>query len=219
MVRSKFRRWAGFGIVLATAGALTLAGALPASAAVSGTVTTAGDPLNVRRAANTAATSVRTVANGATVSIDCQATGTKVTGPLGTSTLWDYVPALGGYISDAYVKTGADTRVAPDCGVGSGSAQCSTGTCAGEGQFRSSDAHFLVYDGEADGKSAVVAYWLKGGAGPFYVWNSGGNGTVVDKAVSVPKGGWVYYKVCVGHYAATNPTLEACSDGLTDFAA
>ena len=218
MKRSSVRRLAGFFLVLVTAGALGLAGATPALAAATGTVKTAGDPLNVRRAPSTSATAVRTVANGATVTIDCQTIGTSVAGPLGTTTLWDYVPALGGYISDGYVYTGSDQRIAPDCGVGSGSAECSTGVCAGEGQFRSSDAHFLVYDRNADGKSAVVAYWLKGGAGPFYVWASGGNGTHVDKAVPVAKGSWVYYKVCVAD-AAVNPTLEACSGGITDYAA
>ncbi|MEC3977631.1 SH3 domain-containing protein [Amycolatopsis sp. H20-H5] len=219
MKRSSVRcRLAGSGVVLATVCVLGLAGAVPAFAAT-GTVQTAGDPLNVRRAPSTNSSAVRTVANGASVTIDCQPTGTQVTGPLGTTTLWDHVPALGGYVSDGYVKTGSDQRIAPDCGVGSGSAECSTGVCAGEGLFRSSDAHFLVYDKNADGKSAVVAYWLKGGAGPFYVWNSGGNGTSVDKAVAVAKGGWVYFKVCVGNYAATNPVLEACSGGITDYAA
>ncbi len=138
--------------MLAAAGVL-LAGALPAGAAVNGTVQTAGDPLTVRRAPTTSATAVGSVANGTTVAIDCQATGTSVTGPLGTTTLWDYVPALGGYVSDGYVRTGSDGRVAPDCGVGSGSAECSSGDCAGEGVFRASDGHFLVYDKVSDGKS------------------------------------------------------------------
>lgn len=205
-------------VLLATT-ALSLVSMVPAMAAATGTVQTAGDPLNVRRAPTTAATVVRTVANGASVSIDCQTAGQSVTGPLGTSTLWDYIPALGGYISDTYVKTGSDGRVAPDCGVGTGSAECSTGACAAEGLFRSSDARFSVWDRDADGKSAVVAYWLKGGVGPLYVWNSGGNGTQVDKVVSVPSGGWVHYKVCVANYSATSPVLEACSNGITDFAA
>lgn len=218
MKRSNFRRLAGLGIVLAAAGFMAVSGALPASAAATGTVKTAGDPLNVRRAPTPGATAVKTVANGASVTIDCQITGASVTGTYGTGTLWDYVPALGGYISDTYVFTGSDKRIAPDCGVGSGSGQCAD-ACAGEGQYRSSDSHFLVYDTNADGYSAVVAYWLKGGAGPFYVWNSGGEGTKVDKAVAVGKGGWVFYKVCVANYAATNPDLKSCSDGITDFAA
>ncbi|MEV6826155.1 hypothetical protein [Amycolatopsis sp. NPDC051102] len=218
MKRSNLRRIAGAGTILAAVGALVAGGAAEASAAASGTVKTAGDPLNVRRAPTASATAVKTVANGAAVTIDCQTTGSSVTGTYGTGTLWDYVPALGGYISDTYVFTNSDGRVAPDCGVGSGSGQCSD-TCAGEAQYRSSDSHFLVYDTNADGYSAVVAYWLKGGAGPFYVWNSGGEGTKADKAVSVPHGGWVFYKVCVANYTTAKPDLQSCSDGITDFAA
>jgi uncharacterized protein YraI len=218
MKRSNLRRIAGLGVILTAVGTLVVGGALEASAAATGTVKTAGDPLNVRRAPTTSATAVRTVANGAAVTIDCQINGASVTGPYGTGTLWDYVPALGGYISDTYVYTGQDTRVAPDCGVGSGSGQCAD-ACAGEAQYRASDSHFLVYDKNADGYSAVVAYWLKGGAGPFYVWNSGGEGSSVDKAVSVPHGGWVFYKVCVANYTTGKPDLKSCSDGITDFAA
>lgn len=163
MKRLNLRRIAGLGIILTAVGTLSVGGALEASAAATGTIKTAGDPLNVRRAPTTSATAVKTVANGASVSIDCQTTGTSVTGTFGTSTLWDYVPALGGYVSDTYVNTGSDTRVAPDCGVGTGSGQCAD-ACVGEGQYRSSDSHFLVYDTDADGYSAVVTYWLKGGA-------------------------------------------------------
>lgn len=196
---------------------LILAGATPALAA-SATISTAGDPVNVRRAPTTTSTIVGTVPNGRVVTIDCQTTGTNVTGHLGTSTLWDYIPALGGYVSDTYVQTGSSGRVAPDCGVGTGSAQCSTGTCAGEARFNSANGHFLVYDRDADGKSAVVAYWLKGGVGPLYAWNSDGNGTSTDRATNVPSGGWVYYKVCIADYSTT-PTLEACSNGITDYVA
>jgi uncharacterized protein YraI len=191
--------------------------AAPAFAAAA-TISTAGDPVNVRRAPTTAATIVGSAANGRAVTIDCQTTGPSVTGHLGTSTLWDYIPALGGYVSHTYVQTGSSGRVAPDCGVGSGSAECSTGVCAGEGLFKSSNGHFLVYDRNADGKSAVVAYWLKGGVGPLYAWNSNGNGTSTDRATNVPSGGWVYYKVCIADYSTT-PTLEACSNGITDYVA
>lgn len=208
-------------LIAVTAGSALVAAPLAAAApvAANGTVQTAGDPLNVRRAPTTAASVVGKVADGATVSIDCQTTGNRISGPLGSTTLWDYVPALGGYVSDSYVQTGSDGRIAPNCGVGSGSAECSTGGCAGEGQFRSTDAHFVVRDRDADGKSAVVAYWLTGGVGPLYVWNSGGNGTVVDKPVNVAEGGWIYYKVCIADYSATNPQLRSCSGGLTDYAA
>lgn len=195
---------------------LSVAFAVPAFAATA-KISTAGDPVNVRRAPTTAATIVGSAANGRTVTIDCQTTGPSVTGHLGTSTLWDYIPALGGYVSHTYVA-GSTGRIAPDCGVGSGSAECSTGVCAGEAVFKSGNGHFLVYDRNGDGKSAVVAYWLKGGVGPLYAWNSNGTGTSTDRATNVPSGGWVYYKVCIADYSTT-PTLEACSNGITDYVA
>jgi uncharacterized protein YraI len=205
--------------VLMTASALLVLDVVPAAAAATGTVQTAGDPLNVRRAPSTTSTAVRTVANGASVSIDCQTIGTSVTGPLGTTTLWDYVPALGGYISDGYVQTGSDERIAPDCGVGSGSAECSTGVCAAEGVFKSAGGSITVYDNAGDGKSAGVAYWLKNGAGPLFVWNSNGTGTNVVANTGAPKGTWVFYKVCVSDRGAASPTLDNCSGGLTDYVA
>ncbi|MDT7726248.1 MAG: hypothetical protein QOI21_2824 [Actinomycetota bacterium] len=205
--------------VLTTASALLLLGVTPADAAVTGTVQTSGDPLNVRRAPSTSATAVRTVANGTSVAIDCQTIGTSVAGPLGTTTLWDYVPALGGYLSDGYVKTGSSSQVAPDCGVGSGSAECTSGVCAGEGVFRSAGGSITVYDNAGDSKSAGVAYWLKSGVGPIWVWNSKGTGTNVVAATNAPKGTWVYYMVCVSDRSAAKPTLDNCSGGLTDYVA
>jgi len=219
MTSSRIRRLAAASAVLtATATGLT-ALTTPAAAAVTGTVETSGGPLTVRRAPTTSASAVGAVADGASVAIDCQTTGTSVTGPLGTTTIWDHVPALGGYVSDAHVRTGSDGRVAPDCGVGTGSAACSTGACAGEASFDSAARTFTVRDRAADGRSAVVAYWLGGGIGPLYAWNSGGNGTAVDRPVAAARDDWVYYRVCVADYSATDPKLLACSAGLTDYAA
>lgn len=59
---------------------------------------------------------VGSVADGATVHITCQTTGTTVTGTYGTSAIWDKIREGGaGYVSDAYVYTGSDGRVAPAC--------------------------------------------------------------------------------------------------------
>jgi murein DD-endopeptidase MepM/ murein hydrolase activator NlpD len=77
------------------------------SGAASGTVNTAGSPLTVRSGPGTNYSSVGTVADGATVSIYCQTTGTTVTGTYGTSNIWDRIGS-GRYISDAYVYTGYD---------------------------------------------------------------------------------------------------------------
>lgn len=206
------------GVVAATATVLVAGTAVPAAAEpASGTVRTSGGTLTVRAAANTSATALGTVANGATITIDCQTTGTQVSGTLGTTNLWDYVPALGGYVSDAYVDTGSDGRVAPDCGVGTGSGQCTPGACAGEAQFRSTDARMTVRDKVGDGHSAVVQYWPQGGAGPFQVWNAGGSGTTVNQVLNLPAGSWVFYQVCLGEYGPRTIVAGSCNAGFTDY--
>jgi uncharacterized protein YraI len=104
---------------LAAAGAAVLAVLLfsgPAAAAVTGTVHTSGTALNVRSGPHTSSSVVGSVANGASVSIDCQITGDSVTGTYGASTIWDHLPAQSGYVSDAYIYTGSDGFVAPQCG-------------------------------------------------------------------------------------------------------
>jgi murein DD-endopeptidase MepM/ murein hydrolase activator NlpD len=72
-----------------------------------GTVNTAGSPLTVRSGPGTGHAAVGTVADGATVTIQCQTTGTTVTGTYGTSNIWDRIGS-GRFISDAYVYTGHD---------------------------------------------------------------------------------------------------------------
>ncbi|MEU4565327.1 peptidoglycan DD-metalloendopeptidase family protein [Micromonospora sp. NPDC023956] len=73
----------------------------------SGTVNTAGSPLTVRSGPGTGYSAVGTVADGTRVTIQCQTTGTTVTGTYGTSNIWDRIGS-GRFISDAYVYTGSD---------------------------------------------------------------------------------------------------------------
>jgi hypothetical protein len=80
---------------------------------VTGRVNTAGAPLTIRSGATTNASAVGSVADGAQVTITCQKRGERVSGTYGSSTLWDKIG--GGYIADAYVSTGSDGQVAPDC--------------------------------------------------------------------------------------------------------
>jgi hypothetical protein len=80
---------------------------------ISARVDTAGAPLTIRAGASTSTAAVGSVADGAFVTISCQRTGQAVTGTFGRSTLWDKIG--GGYISDAFVATGSDGRVAPVC--------------------------------------------------------------------------------------------------------
>lgn len=78
-----------------------------------GRINTAGAPLTIRAGATSSSAAIGSVADGAYVTITCQQTGQSVTGTYGTSRLWDKIGT--GYVSDAYVSTGSDGRVAPDC--------------------------------------------------------------------------------------------------------
>ncbi|MFC8509078.1 SH3 domain-containing protein [Streptomyces sp. NPDC057411] len=71
--------------------------------------------LNVRSGPGTQYPIVRSLAAGSTVAIYCQTPGTWVTGPYGTTNIWDNI-APGEYVSDAYVATGSDGYVARRCG-------------------------------------------------------------------------------------------------------
>src|SRR5436190_7688027 len=74
----------------------------------------AGYTLTVRRGPHAKAAKVRKLADGAHVRIVCQTDGDQTSGTFGTSTLWDQLKG-GGYVSDTYVYTGSDGRVAPEC--------------------------------------------------------------------------------------------------------
>ncbi|WP_424213125.1 peptidase [Streptomyces sp. BI20] len=73
-----------------------------------------GTSLNVRSGPGTNYGIVDVLPAGSTVGIRCQAPGTTVTGPYGTSNIWDCV-GNGQYVSDTYVKTGRDGYVTARC--------------------------------------------------------------------------------------------------------
>jgi uncharacterized protein YraI len=73
-----------------------------------------GVRLNVRSGPGTSYNIVRVLPEGAKVLIYCQTPGTTVTGPYGTSKIWDNIDN-GEYVSDAYVLTGSDGYVADRC--------------------------------------------------------------------------------------------------------
>lgn len=99
------------------AAAASLAGlvgtAAPAHADAWATVgNTGGDGLTVRQSPTPNSAALGLVATGTGVSISCQAYGASVTNEADfTSTLWDFVPARGGYLADAYMSTGYDFRI------------------------------------------------------------------------------------------------------------
>ncbi|MFE9607715.1 SH3 domain-containing protein [Streptomyces sp. NPDC006012] len=75
-----------------------------------------GVRLNVRSGPGTNYAVTRVLPAGMHVPIFCQAPGTRVTGPYGTSNLWDNIDN-GEYVSDAYVYTGRDGYVASRCAI------------------------------------------------------------------------------------------------------
>jgi uncharacterized protein YgiM (DUF1202 family) len=84
------------------------------SSGAPGTVNTAGADLNVRSGPGTGYSIVGSLNDGAGVSISCQTTGTSISGTYGTSNIWDKIGS-GRYVPDAYIYTGSDGRVAPNC--------------------------------------------------------------------------------------------------------
>ncbi|MEV1096086.1 SH3 domain-containing protein [Streptomyces sp. NPDC049952] len=73
-----------------------------------------GYRVNVRRGPGTQYGIVRTLPYGMSVPVYCQKPGERVTGPYGTSNLWDNI-ANGQFVSDAYVQTGSDGYIATRC--------------------------------------------------------------------------------------------------------
>ncbi|MFF1380726.1 SH3 domain-containing protein [Streptomyces sp. NPDC058308] len=94
-----------------TGGAMTAGQAVEALAAR--TYPLAAD-VNVRSGPGTSYGKVGRLSAGTLVSIACQKPGETVTGPTGTSKIWDRIGS-GRYISDTYVRTGSDGYVAPRC--------------------------------------------------------------------------------------------------------
>jgi uncharacterized protein YraI len=85
-----------------------------AAAALSYYSVAPGYRLNVRSGPGTGYPIVRVLPEGARVAINCQTPGTQVSGPYGTSNIWDSIDS-GEYVSDAYVRTGSDGYIRPRC--------------------------------------------------------------------------------------------------------
>jgi uncharacterized protein YraI len=92
--------------------------AVPTAAVTTATVryypVAPGVRLNVRSGPGTSYPIITVLPEGSRVAILCQTPGTTVTGPYGTSNIWDCV-VNGQYVSDAYVDTGSDGYIRPRC--------------------------------------------------------------------------------------------------------
>jgi uncharacterized protein YraI len=89
--------------------------AVAAEAAIRTYPVAPGLRLNVRSGPGTDYGIVRVLPEGVRVPIFCQAPGTNVSGPYGTTNIWDNIDN-GQYVSDAYVQTGSDGYIASRCG-------------------------------------------------------------------------------------------------------
>ncbi|WP_343242384.1 MULTISPECIES: SH3 domain-containing protein [unclassified Streptomyces] len=84
-----------------------------AEALAAGTYSIVAD-VNVRSGPGTSYRKVGRLSAGSRVTIACQKPGETVTGPTGTSKIWDRIGS-GRYVSDTYVRTGSSGYVAPRC--------------------------------------------------------------------------------------------------------
>ena len=104
------RRPVRLAVVSALGLGVLLGGAAAANAAV-GHVRTQSTPLTVRSGPGTGFEAVGTVAKRARLTIVCQTTGTRVSGPYGATNVWNKL-GTGRYVADAYTSS---TEKAPKC--------------------------------------------------------------------------------------------------------
>ena len=186
--------------VAGIAAAIVLAGATPALAA-SGTVhTDSGIALTVRATPSTSGSPVGTIADGTAVTISCQTNGSTVDGKYGTSDIWDKVGD--GYVSDSYVYTGSDGRVAPDC-AGS-TLTCTTAgtgdskTCAQAVAYAKTRVHtndLDSYEGWCDRINAQNYGWTASGSETAYIhWTQIPASFKHPGDYQVPAGGLAFFK-------------------------
>ncbi|WP_163507282.1 hypothetical protein [Fodinicola acaciae] len=187
--------------LVAAVAAVVLVAAAPAYAATGTVHTDSGVALTVRSGPHTSSTAVGSIADGTSVTIDCQLNGDAVTGKYGTTDIWDHVPSKGGYVSDAYVYTGSDGRVAPDC---SGSTlSCSTSgtgdpnSCSQAVSWAKAHVH-TNYDANyyrwCDRINAWAYGWSASGSETAYVhWTQIPSSYKHPGDTSVPAGGLAFF--------------------------
>jgi hypothetical protein len=116
---------------------------------------TGGAKLNVRSTPSTSGSIVTSIPEGTQVGIECQTTGTTVDG----TNIWDFLPAHGGYVTDAYVLTGYDSFIPgmPMCGGGGGGGG-SGGSTLGATIVAKARSH-LGYSEYSGNCNKFSAYW------------------------------------------------------------
>jgi hypothetical protein len=116
---------------------------------------TGGDGANVRSGPGTSYAVKGWLAEGTSVGISCQTTGTSVEG----TNIWDYLPGYAGYVTDAYVLTGYDGFIPgmPMCSGGGGGGGSSLGAT-----IVTKARDHLPYNGTAAYCNKFSTYWGTG---------------------------------------------------------
>jgi hypothetical protein len=166
------------------------AGLTNASGQVGGTD---GQGLNVRAEASASSAVVDWLAEGSSVGIACQVEGDTV----GGTSLWDYLPDHGGFVSDWYVNTGYAARIpgVPDCNAPpSEGGDCGgldfAGECDGATLRWCEDGSLHAYDCASIGKACG---WQDESVGNNCVSDGGsnpGNGTLLTVSEIVGGAGY-----------------------------
>lgn len=107
------RRWLANALLTAVVTLVATVGIAQPALAATGTVQASGGLL-IRSGPGTGYSSIGSLANGSTITITCQTAGSTVNGNWGPTNVWDRLPS-GGYVSDGFVYTGSNGRVAPEC--------------------------------------------------------------------------------------------------------
>jgi surface antigen len=114
--RLLIRRLSTVGIAATLVAGAGVAMAAGVDAAVPiGIVRTSGPALNVRQAPNTTSPVLRRLKNKSTVALDCSMNGITVKSPTGVKTKLWYRTTKGGYVSDAFLRTGSNRSITRSC--------------------------------------------------------------------------------------------------------
>ncbi len=114
--RLLIRRLSTIGVsAMLVAGAGVSVAASVDAAGPTGIVRTTGSALNVRQAPNTTSEVLRQVSNNSPIGLDCSMTGVSVTSPTGVATALWYRTTKGGYVSDAFLRTGSNSSITKSC--------------------------------------------------------------------------------------------------------
>jgi hypothetical protein len=192
------RRLLGYGAAIGISVVAVMAGSLAAYASTGGFIHSGGGNVNLRAGPGTDYAIVGTIAQNTAVSIDCIGYGTAVSGPFGTTTVWDEI-GNGHWVTDAFVDTGTNAPIAMPCAtvpaLGPGSGSVTASVLAGCGSSGSGSN----YGGTTTGPD----WWLANAGdclnGYAYTYGNGPNPSGKDFAT------WGYYP---GAYATCDITLH-----------